>query len=294
MLENFHLAAIVKDRTETRLLQIPLSGELQDSLAESWQSQYDEFIREIDEIEFNVGYQPEEHERFCLLNYELPDWLAKENSLSIPHLDKIRDNELLNNSVKGIVAFVRSTQNKELILFQNFTRSHVIRPMISLILSSDTYKSVERPGLTLGEKLSAVYDPDAGKLIFQNFRYVNTFLPLSDFYKDASDQEIRDVLSHRRLEPEDIESLVAGANQWFRKRFAMLRDSPVLNDFSAQQIQSCSNEYDVDIDISQDKIVFPADKPKAKKLLQFLNEEIFKGAITETLYETNSKKQADR
>ena len=31
----------------------------------------------------------------------------------------------------------------------------------------------------------------------------------------------------------------------------------------------------------------------AKKLLQFLNEELFRGAITETLYETNSKREAD-
>jgi len=62
---------------------------------------------------------------------------------------------------------------------------------------------------------------------------------------------------------------------------------------SAIQIEERSNGYDVEIGISQDKIVFPADKPAAKKLLQFLNEEIFRGPITETLYETNSKRQAD-
>ncbi len=294
MLKNFHLAAIVKDRTETCLLQIPLSGELQDSLAESWQSQYDEFIREIDEIEFNAGYQPEEHERFCLSNYKLPDWLENEDSLSILNLDALGDDELSNHSVKGIVAFARSTQNKELMLFQNFTRSHVIHPGNFLILSSDTYKSLERPILTLGRKLSAVYDPDEGKLLFQNFRYVNTFLPLSDFYKDASNKEIREVLTHALLAPEDIESQVTGADQWSRKRFAMLRDSCVLDNFSAQEIQSSSKGHGVEIAISQDRIVFPADKAKAKKLLQFLNEEVFRGAITDTLYETNSKKQANR
>ena len=296
MFENFHLAAIVKDRAdEMRLLQIPLSGKLQDGLAESWQEQHDEFVCEKDEIEFNAGYHPEEHERFCLPNYELPNWLSNEDSQSIRTLEDISDDKLLGDSVKGIVAFARSTLNKELMLFQNFTRSHVIRPDNSLIpWEGNTYVSPKHPGLTLSRKLSAVYDPDEGKLLFQSFRTVNTFLPLSDFYKEASDQDIREVLRHRLIAPENIESLVTGANQWSRKRFAMLRDSGVLDNVSAQEIQSRSNGYDVDIDISQDRIVFPADQPKAKKLLQFLNEERFRGAITDTVYETNSKKQADR
>ena len=294
MLENFHLVAIVKDSTETRLLQIPLRGELQDSLAKSWHIQYDEFIHEIDEIEFNAGYRPEEQERFCFPNYKLPDWLAKKSSLTIPHLENMREAEQLYSSIKGIVAFARSAQNKELMLFQNFTRSHVIRPWYFIFLSSDTYTSLESPILTLDRKLSAVYDPDEGKLLFQSFRNVNTFLPLSDFYKPASEQEIREVLNHARLAPEDADALAIGASQWFRKRFALLRGSCVLDKFSAQEIQSRSKGYDVEIDTSQDRIVFPADKSKARKLLQFLNEELFQGPITDTVYETNSKKQADK
>ena len=84
-----------------------------------------------------------------------------------------------------------------------------------------------------------------------------------------------------------------GANQWDRKRFAMLRDSDVLDQYSAGQIRERSTRYDVDIHVSEDKIIFPSEKPEAKKVLQFLNEEIFRGAITENLYETNSKRQAD-
>ena len=73
----------------------------------------------------------------------------------------------------------------------------------------------------------------------------------------------------------------------------MLKASGVLDDYTANEIQERSEDYDVSIGIKQDKIIFPSDKAAAKKLLQFLNEEIFRGAITETLYETNSKRQAD-
>ena len=74
----------------------------------------------------------------------------------------------------------------------------------------------------------------------------------------------------------------------------MLKDSGVLDKFSAKEIKSRSKGYDVSITIQKGKIGFPADKSASKKLLQFLNEELFRGAITETLYETNSKRQPDK
>ena len=305
MLENFHLAAIIIQGAQMRMLQIPLHQELQEDLAESWQTQlqeylvesqktqYDTCVEDIREIDFNIGYKLDEGECFRLPDYELPAWIAEENSETIRNFDAIGTNETLIDSIKGMVAFALNDQGEELMLFQNFTHSQVIRPGLSLLLDHQTYKTIEHPGLTLDRKLSAVYLPTEGKLLFRSFRTVNTFLPLADFYKEASEQEIREVLSHELLAPQDADALAVGASQWFRKRFAMLRDSRVLDQYSASEIRERSNGYDVEIGISQDKIVFPADKPAAKKILQFLNEEIFRGPITETLYETNSKRQAD-
>lgn len=292
MLENFQLAAIVKPGSQTRLLRIPMHQALQDELANSWDAQYEAFVDNIDEIEFNAGYQPEAHERFILPDFELPEWLATEGSQSVADLDAITDDDALLDTTKGIAAFARK-DGAEMILFQNFSRSHIIRPGRFLFLQNNTYESTQRPGLTLDNKLSAVYRPVDQALLFHNFRTVNTFLPLAGFYQEASEQEIRDVLGHDLLEPEDEDALAVNANQWFRKRFAMLRDSEILDNYTAQQIREHSAGYEVDVVVQDGRITFPADKREAKRLLQFLNEEIFRGAITETLYETNSKREAD-
>jgi hypothetical protein len=293
MFEDFQLAAIIKQGGSTRLLRIPLHQVLQNTLAESWQGQYEAFINEIDEIDFNAGYQPENHERFRLEDYALPDFLAGEDRQSVPELDAITMDDALLDATKGLVAFISTDEGQELVLFQNFSRSHVIRPGRFLFLQDDTYETAGRAGLTLDQKLSAVYSVEEGKLLFHNFRTVNSFLPLFEFYEEASEDEIREVLGHDLLAPEDADALAVSANQWFRKRFAMLRDSRVLDEYSAAQIQHRSRGYDVDIHIANGRLVFPAKKPAAKKLLQFLNEELFRGAITETLYETNSKREAD-
>lgn len=292
MLENFQLVAIVKQGGQTRLVRIPMHQALQDELATSWNVQHEAFVDDVDEIEFNAGYQPEAHERFILPDFALPDWLATEDSQSVADLDAITDDDALLDTTKGVAAFARK-DGTEIILFQNFSRSHVIRPGRFLFLQNNTYESTQRPGLTLDNKLSAVYRLDDQTLLFHNFRTVNTFLPLADFYQEASEEKIRDVLGHELLEPEDEDALAVNANQWFRKRFAMLGDSGVLDNYTAEQIREHSAGYEVDVAVQDGKISFPADKREAKRLLQFLNEEIFRGAITETLYETNSKREAD-
>ena len=293
MLENFQLTTIVRHGRTTRLLRIPLHQMLQDTLAENWQEQYAAFLDEVQEIDFDPGYTPEPHERFRLQDYELPEWLAEEDSQSVVNLDAITNDDAMLDNTSGVVAFARNEQGEEVMLFQNFSRSHIIRPGRFLFLQGDTYESARRPGLNLDSKFSAIYLPIENKLLFHSFRTVNTFLPLADFYKEASEQEIREVLGHHLLAPEDADALASDTNQWFRKRFAMLRDSGILDQYTAQQIAHHSRGYEVNIRLDGDQLVFPVDRIQAKRLLQFLNEELFRGAITETLYETNSKREAD-
>ena len=107
MFEDFQLAAIVRQSSRTRLLRIPLHQTLQNTLAENWQSQYETFVKERQEVDFDAGYKPEAHELFRLKDYTLPDWLASENSQTAANLDAISKNEKLLDSIKGIIAFVR-------------------------------------------------------------------------------------------------------------------------------------------------------------------------------------------
>jgi len=293
MLENLQLAAIVREGSTFQLLRIPLHQTLQEQLEESWGNQLEQFTAGMQEIPFDPGYSPEDHEQFCIEDYDPPEWLADESSVTAANLDPISSDDELLHSVKGIVAFARNNAGEEVVLFQNFTRSHVIKPGRFLFLENDTYATPRRPGITLRSKLSAAYFPQSNKLLFHNFRTTNTFLPLAQFYSEASEREIRDVLNHDLFMPENIEAYTRGSNQWFRKRFAMLADSGVLDEHTAEEIRERSEGYDVEIQVVDDKIIFPEDKVAAKKLLQFLNEEIFRGPITETLYETNSKREAD-
>lgn len=293
MLSNFHLTALTNQRDQKELFHIPLHQALQESLEEAWGKQLDAFVHGVQEITFNAGYKPESHERFRVSDFELPEPLHTINSVNIQGLASISQHEETMDFIRAIVAFCRGHAGEELVLFQNFSRSHVIEPGRFLFLTNNTYQSATQPGIQLDNKLTAVYSVQERKLLFHNFRVTNTFLPLADFYEEASEETIRKILGHKLLAPEDVEALAIDANLWFRKRFAMLRDSGVLDHYPPQQIQKRAKGYDLNIKLVKGKIVFPAEKGAAKKLLQFLNEEIYRGPITDTLYETNSKREAD-
>lgn len=292
MLHNFQLAAIVKVGKGKQLFKIQLHQNLQIMLSETWSGFLYSFLNEIEEIEFDAGYKPEKHERFVFTKFEIPDWL-NESSETIPDLHSIHEQEVNLEDIKGIAAFVKDDDSNELVLFQNFSNSQIIRPGNFLFLSSDTYETPKNPGLSLESTIRAVYFPIENKLLFQNYMKVNTFLPLADFYKEATDQQIEEVLNHDKLMPEAVEKTKSITNQWFRKRFAMLRESGILDQYDVNYIQQYSRNYNVNIQVDQGQIVFPAEKHQAKQVLQFLNEELYRGPITDTLYETNSKRQAD-
>ena len=292
VLDNFHLAAICHEAGELSLLQLPLHQGLQITLSEQWNEQYVQFLGEIEEIQFDPGYLPEEHERFCLKGFELPPWLEDHDIHSVRDLMSIETRQDVISKIKGLVAFAYNEDRDEVMLFQNFTRGRVIQPGRYVFLQDGTFRAPKSAALSLDVRLSAVYMPGTEALYFRSFRTVNTFLPLEEHFEEAADQEIREVLNHDRLKSEDTEQVLSFSNQWFRRRFAMLRQSDVLDQYSAQEILEHSRGYEVDVQLRGDRVVFPANRADAKRLLQFFNEEIFRGAITDTLYETNSKRQA--
>jgi len=143
MIENLQLVAIVKRASNIRLFRIPLHQDLQITLTSNWDAQYKGFLNDVQRIGFDAGYDPEDHEIFCLKKYAPPAWLQGETSLTAPDLDVISNDDALVNSIKGIAGFAKTEEGEEIIMFQNFSLSHVIRPgrFLFLALRNSLWKS---------------------------------------------------------------------------------------------------------------------------------------------------------
>ena len=289
---NLTLLAIEKRRSRTRLLHVSLSREAQQHLTAGWLAQYRRFIAGKEVMEFNAGYKLDANELFVATGFLLPDWLQHHMDDLPEALAELEPREITALNIRGLIGVVTESQDRELLLFQSVTPSRKLEPGQFLFLRGNTYDISKEPGFALDQQLNAVYCKTTMNLLFRSYRTVNAFLPLVDYYREASAEDIMSVLSHERLIAVDPGRVVERSNQWFNRRFAMLRDSDILDRYSAEEIASRGPDYQVQVVVRDDRIVFPEDMGEARRLLQLLNEERFLGPITQTLFETNSKRPA--
>lgn len=293
MLTSFHLGAIAKRGNSFSIRRVPLAQNIQTELQQEWSSQYNSFSQRSTDVEFSLGYGLEDDQVFLLEDFPAPPWLLHPTTVEFPDINKLETGASSLREVRGLAGFTSHSEHGPLILFQNFTASRVIRPRSYLILTSDTFSSTDNSVIRLDTQLSAVYRMSTRQLRMLNYRVVNTFLPLDENFREATANEIRQVLQHPSLRTSDADKWASEDSQWFRKRFAMLKTSTVLDDYSVEVLRERGGVHSVDVDVVDGRIEFPDDKPSAKKLLQLLTEELFLGAISGDLYETNSKKKAD-
>lgn len=295
MFESFNLVTIVKRGSNSQILKIDLEQNSQKKLSEDWEVQYKVF-QEYEQVPFTQGYSstPDQEICFFLKEFDLPSWLDMKGSIPLTGLDRVNDHEKIVDSIAGFVAYVSCSDGMDRILFQNFTKGKIIKPGRMIFMKGNTYNTLDNDGLWLDNKLSAVYECQSRKLLFKNFVTANKIIGLYEVYRDATNQDIQEILRHKLFYPGNVEKIIKSSDsQWHRKRFAMLKDSKILDEYSADDIKNSAARIDIEVELKDNKIMFPEEPSESKKFLQLLNEELFKGVITDTIYETNSKKPAD-
>ena len=290
----FHYFAITqttpKDQT---ILRIHTTQSLQTDLAELFEQQAGEFLTtDTEEITFDGNYKVEDHEVFVLDNFTLSSKLI--SAAKQPNqCDDISLDAETTPTIKSILAAVHDPdEGTQTVYFQAFSRSQLLVKKLTILHSSTTFHKLNESGLSLGTSLAAVFRN--GKLYFRSFAIVNRFLDVKDYFKEATDEEIRGLVGHVVLLAEDADKLVKDADSWMRKRFAALQISGILDHITARKTANKAEKYGMTIQIKKkdgkDAIVFPSDKKKAKQLLTFLNEGFYQGELTDRLYQTNSQR----
>ena len=115
---------------------------------------------------------------------------------------------------------------------------------------------------------------------------------MSDYYREATNSDIVDFIGNKAVSMDDGEAFSAAANSWERRKIASIMDSGILRDYTAAKIKSIAKQTGIELSVKDKKIVIPTDKKKRRIVLAFLDEEVYKGAFSQTIYQTNSKRKA--
>lgn len=240
-------------------------------------------------IIFDGSYKPDEDESLKIENFDLSDEIqeAINNPLGVDKLVANDGNEL---NIRAIFLTLSDDSENEKIVFQRTQkRQLLLGGRITLFWSNDTFISTQKPGVVITDSIDAYYEN--GTLYFTSYYWANQIFNLNKYYRQATDDDIRDFCQNNCFYVADLDSLVSASNNWTRKKNAYILDTGVLEKNTTDYILQEANNLGLQFETNEEnKIVFPADLKSQKELLSYLADEIYKGRLSDDVYLTNSKR----
>ncbi len=282
------------DDPEAHILRFPLSQELRNEIGNAFASQRRAFLTGIAEVhEFDGSYAAEGDELLSISNFAGAQELveAAAQPLSVPAFDP--ETHSLNQ-VKALFMndVANNAQRTERLAIQLFERRRVISSNgLALFFSRGTFTRIQSDGLTLDTKLVAVIERRSLK--FKSFAQVRRIFDLTQYFNEATNDEIETFAAHDKLHVADVEGFVAAASQLTRKKIALISRSDVLERHTVPELIAAAGSLGLRIERNRaGQMVLPSNKTELRAVLKFLDEDYYKSSLSDRVYISNSKRTA--
>lgn len=280
--------ALLKNKNEDtiKIKRIPISSELQNDL-ENYLSPSIKYYNNSDKVIFCGEYKPDDNEVLYIENFIFDYDLS--NPLNI---------EILNhNEIENIKSLVFVNDN--FYAFQVFDSKKIIKvEKLALIYSNNSFSKLDNKGLIIDSKIDALYLFNDRKLFFISFYNSSKIFNLTDFYREATDNEIiQKFYSNKIFNNINKEYDPSKFNAKLRKKIHLIIINKILEKIkdNFDIVYNYANELGLNFfDKTNKKIILPEKKEDIEKLINFLNEDLYKSPITKNIYKTNSKKKLNQ
>ena len=288
MPENLFAACRINGELVCRLVR--LDGTIQKDVEEIFAHQAEKFFEGVDEeVPFDGRWKPDENEVLTLEVTPEAEMLRdtlNRNPIAVEPLD------LASFATVGVKALFtgEGANDAGRVLVQQFTAGQVLDRKFAVVLQGNSFRRLTAPAFTLASSLASVID--GGLIKFKSFSNLRAIFDVTEIYRDATDQELRDFAGHSSLRVADLEDFMLAADQVTRKLINAVVASGVLDAYSPSEIQEAAVRTRLNVELEGGCIVLPAERRKVKNLLQFLDEGRYNGPLSGRPYVTNSRKLA--
>ncbi|MDF3124666.1 Kiwa anti-phage protein KwaB-like domain-containing protein [Rheinheimera sp. 1928-s] len=277
-----------------RIVKFDVSQPVQVDFTAYIKAQEVKFDDGVEEIEFDGKYKPDDGEVLYIDNYDEIEGLevAILNPLSVESVDPTEEFFL---EIKALFTGY-SNQGAVKILLQNFDRRKIISTNgLSIFHSSNVYKKIEGIGLTVDTKLTATLE--SGKLKFYSFHSARNIFDLTEYYKVATDDDLREFLQADVIQSVDAQLFLDHSDTWIRRKVSLIQQSGILQNVPLNEIKAIAADFNIPLSTVDENgtevISIPASKSDLKKLLRFLDEDYYKSPLSKTNFISNSKRPAN-
>ena len=275
-----------------RIVRFAVNNDVQASMTAYLTAQVEAFGTDCEEVPFDGNYKPEQGEMLVIEGFEDLDSLAK--VVAAPLDVPVADPTILDfDQIRALFFGQKEDDGTWVVYLQSFDRRRVISSAgFSIFHSKDTYKRIEGSGLTLDNKLAARLR--GTKVSFFSFYHIRQIFDMSNYYQEATDNDINQFAELKELHVENVDELMAASDTWVRRKVWLVMQSSILGKVPPNDIKAIAAEFSIPIEyVIQDgseRIKVPSDRKSLKTLLRFLDEDYYKSPLSKTNYLTNSKR----
>jgi hypothetical protein len=280
--------------TSPRVHRIELAQKVQVPLEQVFQQQGAALLNDVARIPFDGRYAPYSDEILLIKDFHDQDDLlgAGTSPLQCPIL-KIDDAVLQNLLGLFVVTKVNGTRS---VCLQIFDRRRALTKEKFALFNSigEGLQRLEHTGLILDIRLTAVLQ--GTNLLFKSFHSVSRLFDLSTYYHEATDEELETFSAHDSIAqtPAVANFLTLADTTRIRKQVALILDSKILDKVDSRTIVKQAKLFGLKIATmdhkGKKKIVLPENRSDLREVLDFLQENVYKGCLTDTTFVSNSKR----
>ncbi|UHD16481.1 hypothetical protein [Thiocapsa bogorovii] len=244
-------------------------------------------------VEFDPGYKLHDDECF-----EIHDFPIEEDLIGFCRqplsAERVNSADFAELPINGIVGYDFSAGQRKL-YFQNFDSRRILIPgrrfAILPMADASTFKQLTKPVLLLDASITAVWDN--GTLRFKSFHLAKQLFDLSAYFIEATDEQIGQFVAHNRLRCTDPGRFLAACNTWSRTKIALILRGGILDHATGDMIRDAAASVEYEVQMAGNQIVLPEEKGALRSLLQFLDEDIYRGPISQRRLLSSGKRQLE-
>lgn len=257
---------------------------------------YDGQGNECSPVSFESHYEMKDYdEKFIIEKFELPQEIKDaidRPDVVVPYKNLDEQGKTEDGFEIKAILICGKNETGYYIAGQKFSpKQIVLKKRFNIFLDKDTFVEEERKFvISIDDSVDCIYTSEG--LIFDNYRNANGVFDLSEYYRQASQDEVNEFINSNVLQikdNKDLSKIFSGIAM--RKKIAKIIDLGTLKDLS--KIIENSKNVKIKIELNDDntKIVLPTDKKELKAVMSFLSEEMYFGMFTKNTYVSNSTRQ---
>jgi hypothetical protein len=283
-----NLLAMCKQPNGVVVKRVKVTAEVQNQLEGVFIQQEQTFLDGVnEEVAFDGGWNPEPNE---LLYVDLTDdakivlQAAQGNVVALPEVNAAAFGQ---ENIRALVVMIRYPAGPRLLL-QEFSPRQSLDRRFSLVLDGDTFSRLTQPAFSIGASLAGIVEN--GRIKFRRFSRIKLIFDLTNLYKEATGAELDTFCGQDCLQIADAEAFKQMADQKMRKLVHAIAERKTLENYTPEQIVTAADGEGFSIEVVGDRIVMPGVKAQAKALLHFLDNGLYRAALSGEIFITNSKR----